>query len=218
MAYEIYLNDMLLPVPPQKIPVKYPGQNKTANLINGEEINLIKPMGLAEISLDFILPQMRYPSAVWGRGADSAEEFLEQLQELFEEGEAFEFIVIRDTPKGSFDTNLDVTIEDIKVSDDVKEGFDLAVSLTLKEFRSYGTKRMNFLLIEDKPEATEEPPERNGEPESPRSYTVVKGDCLWNIAKKLLGSGSRWKEIYNLNRDKISNPNLIYPGQVLAIP
>ena len=29
---------------------------------------------------------------------------------------------------------------------------------------------------------------------------------------------SRWQEIYNLNRDKISNPNLIYPGQVLALP
>lgn len=218
MAYEIYLDDMRLPIPPQKIPVKYPGQNKTANLINGEEINLITPRGLAEISLDFILPQARYPSAVWDGSASSAEEILERLQELFEEGESFEFIVIRDAPAGSFDTNLDVTIEDIQVSDDVGEGFDLAVSLTLKEYRNYGTKRMNFLLNENKPEATEESEERQGEPDSPKTYTVVKGDCLWSIAKKLFGNGTRWREIYNLNRDKISNPNLIYPGQVLVIP
>lgn len=45
MAYEVYLDDMLLPIPPQKIPIKYPGQNKTANLISGEEINMLRPTG-----------------------------------------------------------------------------------------------------------------------------------------------------------------------------
>lgn len=47
---------------------------------------------------------------------------------------------------------------------------------------------------------------------------MKKGDCLWNIAKLFLGDGSRWREIYNLNTDKIVNPNLIYPGQVLTLP
>lgn len=47
---------------------------------------------------------------------------------------------------------------------------------------------------------------------------MKRGDCLWNIAKALLGSGSRYTEIYNLNKDKIKNPNLIYAGQVLRIP
>jgi nucleoid-associated protein YgaU len=50
------------------------------------------------------------------------------------------------------------------------------------------------------------------------TYTVVKGDCLWNIAKKYYGKGSQYTKIYNANKDKISNPNLIYPGQVLTIP
>ncbi len=50
------------------------------------------------------------------------------------------------------------------------------------------------------------------------SYTVVKGDCLWNIAKKFYGKGSQYTVIYNANKDKIKNPNLIYPGQVLIIP
>lgn len=218
MAYEIYLDDMLLPIPPQKIPIKYSGQNKTVNLIDGEEINLIRPRGLAEITLDFVLPQMRYPCAIWGGRVDRAEDFLERLTELQEDGESFEFIVIRDAPEGSFDTNMDVTIEDMKVSDDVKEGFDLTVSLTLKEYRSYGTCRMNFTLTDNTPEVSETPADRSGEPETPKTYTVVKGDCLWKIAKKFLGDGSRWPEIYELNKDKISNPNLIYPGQVLTLP
>ena len=41
---------------------------------------------------------------------------------------------------------------------------------------------------------------------------------LWNIAKKFYGNGSQYTKIYNANRDKIKNPNLIYPNQVLWIP
>ena len=53
---------------------------------------------------------------------------------------------------------------------------------------------------------------------SSETYVVVKGDCLWNIAKKFYGSGAQYTRIYNANKDKIKNPNLIYPGQVLIIP
>jgi nucleoid-associated protein YgaU len=52
------------------------------------------------------------------------------------------------------------------------------------------------------------------------NYTVVKGDCLWNIAKKKdhYGNGFAWPVIYKANRDKIKNPDLIYPAQVFSIP
>ena len=50
------------------------------------------------------------------------------------------------------------------------------------------------------------------------TYIVVKGDCLWNIAKKYYGAGAQYTRIYNTNSDIIKNPNLIYPGQVLKIP
>ena len=51
-----------------------------------------------------------------------------------------------------------------------------------------------------------------------RTYTVVAGDSLSKIAKKLLGNAARWKEIHALNHDQIKNPDLIRPGQVLKIP
>ena len=47
------------------------------------------------------------------------------------------------------------------------------------------------------------------------TYTVKKGDTLWDIAKKYLGSGSRWKEIYNLSG---LTKQTIYAGQKLKIP
>lgn len=220
--YEVYIDDMRLPIPPQKIPIKYPGQNKTANLINGDEINLVRPSGLAEVSLDVILPQMNYPSAVWDGSVGNAEDFLDHLQGLKESRNPFEFIVIRDGPSrfSSFDTIMDVTLEGYEVADDVKEGLDLAVSISLKEYRHFGTRVMDFKLIEDQsvPKASAPETERQGRPPKVQTYTTANGDCLWKIAKKLLGDGSRWKEIYDLNRDRISNPNLIYAGQVLTIP
>lgn len=51
-----------------------------------------------------------------------------------------------------------------------------------------------------------------------RKYTVKKGDCLWNIAKKYYGNGALYTKIYNANKDKIKNPDLIYVGQVFIIP
>lgn len=51
-----------------------------------------------------------------------------------------------------------------------------------------------------------------------RTYTVKKGDCLWNIAKKFYGKGSAYTKIYDANTNKIANPSLIYPGQVFVIP
>lgn len=49
-----------------------------------------------------------------------------------------------------------------------------------------------------------------------KTYVVQSGDTLSSIAKKLLNNENRWPEIQSLN--KISNPNLIKPGQTLKIP
>lgn len=51
-------------------------------------------------------------------------------------------------------------------------------------------------------------------------YTVVDGDWLSKIAgmRKVYHDGSKWPWIYEANQDKISDPNLIYPGWVLLIP
>ena len=55
-------------------------------------------------------------------------------------------------------------------------------------------------------------------PSAAQTYTVNKGDTLSKIAKEFYGSANRWHEIFDANRDQISNPDLIKPGQVLKIP
>lgn len=52
----------------------------------------------------------------------------------------------------------------------------------------------------------------------PTFHTVEKGDTLWAVAEKALGNGARYTEIFEANRPMLSDPDKIYPGQVLRIP
>lgn len=51
-----------------------------------------------------------------------------------------------------------------------------------------------------------------------RTYAVQSGDSLSAIAQSVYGDAGRWPEIFEANKDQISNPNLIHPGQELRIP
>ncbi|MGE5280204.1 MAG: OmpA family protein [Deltaproteobacteria bacterium] len=51
-----------------------------------------------------------------------------------------------------------------------------------------------------------------------KEYVVQKNDTLWNIAAKELGSGHRWKYIYELNKERIKNPDKLRVGTRLEIP
>ena len=63
-------------------------------------------------------------------------------------------------------------------------------------------------------EATDAPTE-----ETPvRTYMVQSGDTLWRLAKAYYGSGAKFPVIFEANRDKLSDPNVIQVGQVLVIP
>lgn len=55
-------------------------------------------------------------------------------------------------------------------------------------------------------------------PKQTKTHTVKKGDTLWAISKKYYGKGSDYPKIFNANKDKLKDPNKIYPGQVLTIP
>ena len=51
-----------------------------------------------------------------------------------------------------------------------------------------------------------------------QTYTVKSGDSLSKIAKHFYGDAGKWHKIYEANRDKIKNPDLIHPGQEFSIP
>lgn len=224
MAYNFYLNKMLCPVAPSKLQIKIKNNNKTISLINEGEANILKKAGLTEISLDLLLPNVRYPFAKYKNGFKRADYFLEYIEKLKVNKKPFQFIVTRELPnrRRLFNTNISVSLEEYQISEESSAGFDVSVSIKLKQYRSFGTKTCTIKFADSKPRLNiqnnrpaSNPPQPQG---NSRTYTVVSGDCLWNIAKRFYGNGSRYPDIFNANKDKISNPNLIYPGQVLVIP
>jgi nucleoid-associated protein YgaU len=55
---------------------------------------------------------------------------------------------------------------------------------------------------------------------APRNLTriVSRGDSLWRISRITYGEGTRYAIVYRANRDRIRDPNLIHPGQILVLP
>lgn len=65
MAYDFYMDAMLLPVAPSKLTISIDNKNKTLVLINDGEVNILKKPGLTDISFTALLPQTKYPFAVY---------------------------------------------------------------------------------------------------------------------------------------------------------
>ncbi|MDE7202414.1 MAG: LysM peptidoglycan-binding domain-containing protein [Lachnospiraceae bacterium] len=223
-GYDFYLDKCLLPIAPAKLTIKINNTNETITMINDGEINILKKAGLTDIEFECSIPQVQYPFAVYKSGFKGADFFLGYFESLKTGGKPFQFIVCRRKPTGSrlFDTNIKVSMEDYKITEDAKNGIDLTVKINLKQWRDYGTKTVSISSGGGKLEASVEPQREantSPAPETAQTYTVVKGDCLWNIAKKFYGNGSKYPVIYNENKSVIGgNPNRIYPGQVLTIP
>ena len=72
--------------------------------------------------------------------------------------------------------------------------------------------------IQVKTQESAAPAASSSKPPQMQTYTVQSGDTLGSIAKRMLGNASSYMEIFNANRDQLSDPNLIKPGQVLKIP
>ena len=111
-------------------------------------------------------------------------------------------------------TNIKVVIEDLEFEEDAdSHGRDVMCNITLKEYKPYSTKRYNITKNENGTKTVDTTTQRQVTKTTPESVVVKKGDTLWNLCKKNLGDGTKYKEIAKLN--KISNPNLIYPGQTI---
>lgn len=223
MAYYFYLGNVLLPIPPSKLELKINNNNKTYDLINYSQINVLKNPGLSSLEFEVVLPNTKYPFAMYKNNFQNAKYYLGVLENLKVNRSAFQFIVVRKFPNGKdiFNTNIKVALEEYTITDTTEEGFDTKVKIKLKQYKEYSTKKVQVTIKQYRPPAVTRTVTTNNTAvakPSGQNYTVKRGDCLWNIAKRFYGNGAKYTTIYNANRSKIRNPNLIYPGQVLWIP
>ena len=158
-------------------------------------------------------------------GSRSPSVYLDILEGLKTGRKTTQFILVRASPDGRrlYDTNMTVSVEDYNMVEDAQKGLDVSVDVSLKQWRDYGTKtaaverpaadsasQLPTVTVDKERDASTAP--------AAKTYTVKKGDSLWAIAAKYYGKGSDYSKIASANTDKISNPNLIYPGQVLILP
>lgn len=120
-------------------------------------------------------------------------------------------------------TSKSVTIEEYEVEEDAdSNGMDMVVTLKLKEYIPYYTRTITLSDVSDSTDSSKTgtatastETEREDKTEIPATYTVQKGDCLINIAKKFFDDASKYKDIVSLNN--LPNANKIYVGQVLKL-
>lgn len=178
-GYDVYLGKVLLPVTPEKIQMKINGQNKTVNLINDGEINILKVAGLTDVEFEFYIPQVKQPYGKYASGFKGAKYYLEKLEALKTKKKKFQFIVSRMSPGGDqfFSTNIKMTLEDYKITEDAGEGFDVKVKVNLKQWRDYGTKTVKIKIDAKKPKPTASTPKPTRSQDSkPKGYKV--GDIV----------------------------------------
>jgi LysM repeat protein len=207
-----------MPQTPAKLSVKISGKNTTVTLLNEGEINFLKYPGLTEITLPLVCPMLT--------ASKRPDYYLTLLERAKTQRTTTQFIMTRTTPAGQllFDTNIKVSVEDYTIEENASNGLDVSVEVKLKQYRDYSTKTVVIKNSQDskdnksKKTASVETQRSSSNAPQTKTYTVKKGDTLWGIAKKYYGNGAKYTQIYNANKDKIKNPNLIYPGQVFTIP
>ena len=206
--YKFYLGNTLLPIAPGELKIKIKNQDRSVELINSNEVSILKKPGLTDIEFKALLPGVKYPFAIYKNGFQTPDFYLEKLERIKTKKHPFQFIVIR---KDSFDTNIKVSLVDYEIIENAKNVFDIEVSIKLKQYVPAGVKickiKKNKIRNKKIRSANKTPAPKT----KAKKYKVKKGDCLWSIAKKFYGDGRKWKK---LNK---GNPK-IYAGQIITIP
>lgn len=206
LSYNDRAEVMQLPVNPGEVEFTESQNNQKITLLNIGEANLLGHRGLVTGSLSSFFPAT---GSSFRRYADR--EPIEYIQTLkkWKTGMRYIRVIIGDS-----DFNLAMTID--KLAWKYREGSrDIEYTLDLSEYRILNVPAVK----EEKQQADNGLTDRPSTRTAPKTYTVVSGDCLWNIAKRFYGSGAEYTKIYEANKAVIGeNPNRIYAGQELVIP
>lgn len=235
-GYNFYFSDggdvLTFPITPGELTIKVGSNNKVVTLIREGDINILKSPSLTEIEFEARFPMRKYP---YSREYSAFQNYFDKFKDLKENKKPFRFIVAREMMKGgrTWDTNILVALEEFEINEDADEGDDVLITFNLKQYKEYGVKQLPASSIKTTTSTSSITRPNTNAPSSNNkssSYTIKNGDCLWNIAKKFYGDGSKWTKIYNVNKSAIeadakkhgksssSNGHWVWAGLKLTIP
>lgn len=197
--------EMILPVTPSSYSWQHDAVIEAVTVDQLGDLNFWggKRMGRTTLN-DCLFPANAYPFLSPGAGTNPWV-YLEQLERWCDTGTVVRFLV-SGTP-----VNAAVLVEGISYRE--QDGTnDLYADITLRQYRQPDTPVIP--AAQTGSTATTRPAATGAT--ATRSYTVVKGDTMWGIARKFYGDGSLCWRLAACNG--VANANLIYPGQVFTIP
>jgi LysM repeat protein len=227
MAEMVYITELdtgtriALPLPPEAVKCKSDSKFITYNIISVGEVKLPNGEKLVRFSWSGRLPgaSMRHMRMVSASDWRSPKEIQGIFSRWRRYGKKLRLLVTGTT------INHDVYLDSYTVDNSKLDTVEYSISFSVaKDILVYTTTELNIENTTQKT-TTATTNERAASAEAAAAtpqkttYTVKAGDTLWVIAKKFLGNGSRYPEIYELNKAIIGpDPNLIYAGQVYTIP
>lgn len=208
--YEMWLTvksngkKLRIPVNPETIQISVGTQNTSVSVSGLGEVTILNDPAAKTYEFSSQFPATYGPYCETLKIVDpwTAVKFIEKYMNKY----PFRFIVT------GTKINTLVSVEDFSYSEQAGDVGTIYYSLKLKQYRI--VKPRQITIIQQQPIVVQAAREDTKPKET--TYTVVSGDCLTTIARKL--GISDWHTIYNANAAMIKDPNLIYPGQVLTIP
>lgn len=199
------------PVLPELFRVTNGSMNKSVDIVGLGEIIIKQDRPADGIEFEGFFPAATFPG-IQVSSITSPQTLKETILSFKNSDKPSHFIIT------GANINMFCTIEDFPCEERGGDVGTIYYSLKLKEYREVSARQIKVDVSTRKASLPAQTETRTDNRVQQKTYTVKSGDCLWNIAAKHLGSGSRYTEIASLNSDIIKNPNLIYAGQVLKLP
>jgi len=201
-----------LPVLPEKFTVSLGSKNSSVNVVELGEIVIKQARPAYQFSFSSFFPVGSFA----GLSVSSLPVPLDAVKKIQSWVESDKPVRVVLTQMG---VSTFCTIESFSYYEQGGDVGTIYFDMTLKEYREVTARQVKIETVAEVPVANvTTTPARVDNTVQPKTYTVKKGDCLWNIAKKFYGNGAKYTTIFNANRNIIRNANLIYAGQVLLLP
>ena len=209
ITYNAEREKLRIPVLPEKFNVSIGSNNASVDVAELGEIVVKQSRAAYQFSFSSFFPTTRFPG-VSSTALTPPLTCVEKIKSWINGKKPVHLIIT--------DVGVDVfcTIEKFSYYEEGGDVGTIHYDLAFKEYREVTLRQVT---VENETATVEQTETRVDNTTTPKTYTVKAGDCLWNIAKSCYGNGADYTKIYEANKGVVgSNPNLIYPGQVLTIP
>lgn len=211
-----------LPVLPEEIRIKNLSNNESMNVTDLGEVVVMQSPPAEVVSFSSFFPASTFPG-IQVSSITKPQTLIEKILTWKSSTTPIHFICTA--------LNIDdyYTIEEFNYSEVGGDPGTYQYDIELKQYKEISTRQVT-VSTKTNVATVQKTSTRTESSSTPQTYTVKDGDCLWNIAKKFYGSGSKYTIIYDANKDVIEKTakkygysssnggNWIFTGTVLTIP